>query len=94
MISATGFQGDVEAFITRMRSIISTYSQDHFKEMSTEAVAHCVSNVLYSKRIFPYYVNILVGGIGKNGEGLLYGYDPVGTIECHKYDVALIDLSH
>jgi 20S proteasome subunit beta 6 len=87
MIVATGFQGDVEAFITRMYGIISNYRQDHFAEISTESVAHCVSNVLYSRRFFPYYVNILVGGMGKNGEGLLYGYDPVGTIESHKYDV-------
>ena len=87
MICATGFQGDVEAFITRMRNIVTTYSQDHFKEISTESLAHCVSNVLYSRRFFPYYVNILVAGMGRNGEGLLYGYDPVGTIECHKYDV-------
>jgi 20S proteasome subunit beta 6 len=87
MIVATGFQGDVEAFITRMHGIISNYRQDHFKEISTESLAHCVSNVLYSKRFFPYYINILVGGMGRKGEGVLYGYDPVGTIESHKYDV-------
>lgn len=86
IIVATGFSADIDAFVTRMQNIIITYQQEHFKELSTEALAHCVSNVLYSRRNFPYYVNIMVGGISKEGKGILYGYDPVGTIENLKYD--------
>ncbi|EAX99321.1 Family T1, proteasome beta subunit, threonine peptidase [Trichomonas vaginalis G3] len=86
MISATGFDGDIDAFITRMRSILLNYENQHFHEMSVESVARCVSNTLYSKRFFPYYINILVGGINSEGKGKLYGYDPVGTIEDLHYD--------
>ncbi|OHT07578.1 Family T1, proteasome beta subunit, threonine peptidase [Tritrichomonas foetus] len=86
MIVATGFDGDIDAFVTRIRQILVRYQQEHFKEMSTESLALCVSNILYSKRFFPYYINILVGGIGLKDEGLLYGYDPVGTLECLNYD--------
>ena len=86
IIVATGFSGDIDAFVTRIRNIIVSYQQDHFKEMSTESLALCVSNILYSKRTFPYYISILVGGIGLEGQGLLYGYDPVGTIESVYYD--------
>ena len=86
MIVATGFDADIDAFITRMRNILINYQQEHFKELSTESLAHSVSNILYSKRFFPYEVNILVAGIGQNGQGLLYGYDPVGCIESLHYD--------
>ena len=86
VIVATGFDADIDAFVTKMRQLLVKYQQDHFKEMTTESLGLCVSNILYSKRFFPYYINVLVGGIGQNGEGLLYGYDPVGTLECLPYD--------
>jgi 20S proteasome subunit beta 6 len=86
MISCTGFDGDIDAFITRMKINMSQYENQNFQPMSVESVARCVSNTLYSKRFFPYYTNVLVAGINKDGEGKLYGYDPVGTIEDLKYD--------
>jgi 20S proteasome subunit beta 6 len=87
IIVATGFQADLEAFVSRVRIVAATYAQEHFKELSVESLSVNVSNILYSKRFFPYYINVLVAGIGKNGEGLLFGYDPVGTLENLKYDV-------
>lgn len=86
MICATGFDGDVDAFISRMRNILTYYEQQHFHEMSVESIARCVANTLYSKRFFPYYINVLVAGVTKDGVGKLYGYDPVGTIEDLKCD--------
>lgn len=86
IIVATGFDADLDSFITRMRQIVVRYQQDHFKEMTVESLGLCVSNILYSKRFFPYYINILVGGVNDKGEAILYGYDPVGTIENIHYD--------
>lgn len=86
MISCTGFDGDIDAFITRMKINMSQYEYQNFHPMTVESVARCVANTLYGKRFFPYSVNVLVGGISKTGEGKLYGYDPVGTIEDLKYD--------
>lgn len=86
VIVATGFSADIDAFITRMQNILITYQQEHFKELSTEGLAHCVANILYSRRNFPYYINVMVGGVSKEGKGILFGYDPIGTIENLKYD--------
>lgn len=87
VIVATGFEADIDAFITRMRMIIVRYEQEHFKTISTEALAHNIANTLYSKRFFPYYITVLVGGLTVDNKGILFGYDPVGTIETHEYDV-------
>ena len=85
VIVGGGFEGDLDAFVTRMRFIAANYKQQHFKEMSVDALARSVANILYSKRFFPYYVMISVCGIDDFGHGKLYSYDQVGCIEDIKY---------
>lgn len=86
IICATGFSGDVDSFISRLRFIISHYENEHFKEMSTRALAEVVQNVLYSKRFFPFYISVFVAGVDSEGKGQLFSYDPIGTIELVDYD--------
>lgn len=86
VLCITGFDADIDAFVTQMNFIMSQYEYQHFHPMPIESVARCVANELYRKRFFPYYINTLVAGINSKGEGKLYGYDPVGTIEDLKYD--------
>ena len=86
MICATGFDGDIDAFITRMKAIMTQYEYENFHQMPVEALGTAVANVLYSKRLFPYYISTFVAGITSKGEGKLYSYDPVGTIEDIKYE--------
>ena len=40
-----------------------------------------LSNVLYSKRFFPYSVSNVLAGLDEDGEGWVYSYDPVGCVE-------------
>ena len=61
------------------------YEQDHNKVMSTPASAQLVSNQLYYKRFFPYYISNILAGLDENGEGVIYSYDPVGHCERNKY---------
>jgi 20S proteasome subunit beta 6 len=49
--------------------------------MSVKACAQRLSTILYQKRFFPYYVHAILGGIGEDGKGALYSYDPVGSYE-------------
>nr|KAJ3422188.1 Proteasome subunit beta type-1 [Polyrhizophydium stewartii] len=51
--------------------------------MNTQAVAHMVSTMLYGKRFFPYFAWVTIGGMNENGNGCVFSFDPVGTIEKH-----------
>ena len=61
------------------------YSQDHNKTITTPALAQLVSNMLYNKRFFPYYISNIIGGLDDEGKGVLYSYDPVGHMERNMY---------
>ena len=43
------------------------YKEKHRKEMSTPALAQMLSIILYKKRMFPYYVWNILGGLDAEG---------------------------
>ena len=61
------------------------YTQDHNKIITTPALAQLISNMLYNKRFFPYYISNIIGGLDEKGNGVLYSYDPVGSCERNAY---------
>jgi 20S proteasome subunit beta 6 len=61
------------------------YSQEHNKTISTPAAAQLISNMLYSKRFFPYYISNIIAGLDEKGGGVIYSYDPVGHCERNVY---------
>ncbi|KAJ2794423.1 Proteasome subunit beta type-6 [Coemansia guatemalensis] len=57
------------------------YYHKHERQISTQALAQQLSNTLYSRRMFPYYVFPLLGGIDAEGKGAAYSYDAIGNME-------------
>jgi len=61
------------------------YRYEHNKTPSSAATAQLISNMLYFKRFFPYYISNIVVGLDEAGNGVVYSYDPIGHMEKHTY---------
>ncbi|KAJ2413180.1 Proteasome subunit beta type-6, partial [Coemansia sp. RSA 2524] len=53
----------------------------HDKHIGTQALAQLLSNTLYGRRMFPYYVFPILAGIGSDGRGVAYSYDALGNMK-------------
>ncbi|CAO1637085.1 unnamed protein product [Jaminaea pallidilutea] len=81
-LACNGFSADAEALVNRVKQQMILYRYNHGgAEMSLGAIARMISNMLYGKRFFPYYVYNILGGIDEDGKGAVYSFDPVGSYE-------------
>lgn len=85
VLASTGCWCDTLTFVKVLNSRVKFYNFDHLKPMSTNAIAQTVSNLLYNKRFFPFYITNMVAGLDENGVGAVYHYDPVGSFERLQY---------
>eukprot|EP01025_Chloroclados_australasicus_P000634 TRINITY_DN10266_c0_g1_i1.p2 TRINITY_DN10266_c0_g1~~TRINITY_DN10266_c0_g1_i1.p2 ORF type:complete len:235 (+),score=25.44 TRINITY_DN10266_c0_g1_i1:130-834(+) len=76
-----GFQGDMTTLYKSLQVRNVEYAHDHKRPMSPGAVAQLLSNTLYFRRFFPYYVQAMVGGLDNEGRGAVYNYDSIGSVE-------------
>lgn len=83
-----GFKGDALTLMKNLQYRLEMYKHDHNKEMTATAVAQMLSNTLYYKRFFPYYVYNIIGGVDAEGKGCCFSYDPVGSYQRVDYTAA------
>lgn len=88
MFSATGFSGDIDAFVSYLKNDMVTYQSNNFKPMSVSSLAKNISNKLYYRRGFPYYVMATVCGINDEGKAEVYHFDPLGGMYPTLYDAS------
>lgn len=88
VIAQAGFKGDADTLLKNLQYRIEMYRHDHGKDISCPAIAQMLSNTLYYKRFFPYYVYNIVGGVDTEGKGCVFSYDPVGSYERTAYIAA------
>jgi 20S proteasome subunit beta 6 len=85
VVGLVGFHGDCLTFTKALEMRLKMYEHENNKTASTSAIAQLLSNMLYQRRFFPYYVNTIVAGINNEGQGAIYSYDPVGSYEREVY---------
>jgi hypothetical protein len=67
VLASSGMQADIATLHKVLRFRLTQYFHTHQKEMSLEAVAQMLSNLLYHRRFQPYYTFNVLGGIGLDG---------------------------
>ncbi|MBN2733510.1 MAG: archaeal proteasome endopeptidase complex subunit beta [Methanomicrobiaceae archaeon] len=76
-MTTAGGVGDAQQLARLMQVECSLYNIRRGRPMAVGAAAALLSNVLNQHRMMPYYVQLLVGGVDKNGPSV-YSVDAMG----------------
>ncbi|KAL0245083.1 hypothetical protein GEMRC1_009163 [Eukaryota sp. GEM-RC1] len=85
ILASSGMQADIRQLGKVLDTRIKQYTSQNDQPLSTPSLAQLLSNTLYYRRFFPYYTFNLLGGLDSSGEGVLYTYDAVGSMESIRY---------
>jgi proteasome beta subunit len=83
-MTVAGLVGDAQLLVRDMRAEYELYRFQREEEMSIKGAATLLSNILYQRRFYPYYVQLLIGGMDDEGPAL-YSLDPAGGAIPDKY---------
>lgn len=76
-ITTAGIVGDAQALIRMMSVETKLYKVRRGEPMTVKATATLLSNVLNGQRFYPYIVQLLLGGMDRNGAHI-FSIDPFG----------------
>lgn len=86
VITSGGMVADIEALHKNLLTRIKIYKMQNKREPNLNNLAKLLSNMLYGRRFMPYYAfNLLCGLDPTTGEGVVMGYDAVGSFDRINY---------
>lgn len=82
-MTIAGVVGDAQALIRYIKAELKLYELNESRKMSVESASTLIANILYSRRFYPYFVQLVVAGYdGKPG---LFTLSPDGSVMPEKY---------
>ena len=78
-IASIGILADMQVLTKIAKAYMSLYALDTKTRPSIRSTAKLLSYVLFSNRILPYFVEVLVGGVDDEGSHLFI-MDPLGSL--------------
>ena len=81
VITSGGMVADIETLHKDLLFAVRMYEIQNKKKPSVEAMAPRLMNMLYGRRFMPYYAFNLLCGLDENGQGVIYGYDAIGSYD-------------
>ena len=87
VITSGGMVADIETLHKLLIAKVKTYERTFKKSPSVESLAQLLGNTLYSRRFMPFYAFNLLCGLDKEGHGIVYGYDAIGSYDKLTYGV-------
>jgi len=86
-IASAGLIADMQTLARILEAEMRLYELDTEHKPSVWTAAKVLSYILYERRLFPYYAEIIVGGIDETGPHL-YSLDPIGAVLEENYVAA------
>ncbi len=86
-MTTAGSVGDAQRLVKWMQVESRLYKMRREESMTVKGIVSLLANILSGNRYYPYFVQLLVGGVDKNGPGV-YSLDAVGGIIEEKKAVA------
>ena len=78
-LTIAGMVADAQEIVRVLKAQVELYKVGReVDRMGVEPATTLLSNIMYSKKFFPYYVQLLLGGIDTKPR--LYSFDPYGGI--------------
>ncbi len=87
VITSGGMVADIENLHKLLIAKVKTYERQFKKSPSIESLAQLLGNTLYSRRFMPFYAFNLLCGLDNKGQGVVYGYDAIGSYDKLTYGV-------
>ncbi len=82
-MTIAGGVGDAQALIRLMKAEANLYKFKHGKNITVSAAASLLSNLLHNYKFYPFYVQLLIGGIEDKPE--VFSLDALGGMTEEKY---------
>lgn len=86
-MTTAGSVGDAQRLVKWMQVESKLYKMRREEPMTVKGIVSLLANILSGNRYYPYFVQLLVGGVDKNGPGI-YSLDAVGGLIEEKKAVA------
>ena len=83
-MTIAGLIADGQKLVDILKTNLNFYVLEHKRKPSIKTIASFLSYILYSQKMFPYYIGIILGGV-KDGEKAIYSYDALGGYTKEKF---------
>ncbi|MBI4021574.1 MAG: archaeal proteasome endopeptidase complex subunit beta [Candidatus Aenigmarchaeota archaeon] len=77
-MTIAGSVGDAQALERYIKAEVKLYNLKEERRIDVAAAAHLIANILYARRYYPYYVQLIVGGYDKKPQ--LFSFAPDGSV--------------
>ena len=82
--ACAGLISDMQILVRELNAYANLYRMDYGRPISVRSAAKVLSNLLFSRRLFPLITQTIVGGIDDEGPSL-YTLDPLGSVIPDKF---------
>ncbi len=79
-MTIAGSVADAQTLVRLMQAELKLYKMKKGQNMSVNAATTLLSNIMFQYKMFPFYVQILLGGVDASGKSAIFNLDPLGGV--------------